>query len=88
MFGEQEEAVEWAADELAGQVERVRAPSAATTQQEPRAASVPARPATTPRREHHDECDKELYEGGTCTCDLIAELGAPSDREDPYWDNL
>ncbi|WP_406085856.1 helicase associated domain-containing protein [Kitasatospora purpeofusca] len=53
------------------------------------AGGGPARPAPTRRRrEHHDECDGELYEGGTCTCDLIAELGAPSDREDPYWDNM
>lgn len=28
-----------------------------------------------------------LYEGGTCTCDLIEELGPPSEREDPYWDD-
>lgn len=24
---------------------------------------------------HHDECEKVLYEGGTCTCDLIEEYG-------------
>lgn len=28
-----------------------------------------------------------LYEGGTCTCDLIERVGPPSEREDPYWDN-
>ncbi|MFE6727750.1 hypothetical protein ACFVDN_07620 [Streptomyces californicus] len=39
-------------------------------------------------REHHEECDGELYEGGTCTCDLIERFGPPSEREDPYWDNL
>lgn len=31
---------------------------------------------------HHDECDKVQYEGGTCTCDMIAEYGAPSDQDD------
>lgn len=33
-------------------------------------------------RKHHDECDKALYEGGTCTCDLIEQYGPPSDRDD------
>ena len=28
--------------------------------------------------EHHDECDSP--DGGSCTCDLIAEYGAPSER--------
>lgn len=31
---------------------------------------------------HHDECEKVEYEGGTCTCDLIEEYGAPSDRDE------
>lgn len=44
----------------------------------------PAKPL--PQRYHHDECNKMLYEGGTCTCDLIEELGPPSERDDPYWD--
>jgi hypothetical protein len=37
---------------------------------------------------HHDAvssrcwmCDKELHEGGTCTCDLIGQYGPPSDRD-------
>ncbi|GGZ18076.1 helicase [Streptomyces nitrosporeus] len=58
----------------------------------PTAATEPPTPPPTPTkqpdREHHEECDKELYEGGTCTCDLIERLGPPSEREDPYWDNL
>ncbi|WP_329537616.1 hypothetical protein OG568_55650 (plasmid) [Streptomyces sp. NBC_01450] len=37
-----------------------------------------------PERDHHDECDKMLYEGGTCTCtcDLIEQYGPPSTRDD------
>lgn len=35
-----------------------------------------------PQRVHHDECEKELYEGGTCTCDLIEQYGPPSERDD------
>jgi hypothetical protein len=38
-------------------------------------------------REHHEECDKELYEGGNCTCWSIERFGPPSERES-YWDNL
>lgn len=54
------------------------------------AAPQPAPPTPTKRPpwDHHEECDGELYEGGTCTCDLIEQLGPPSEREDPYWDNL
>lgn len=47
----------------------------------------PAPPTGPPQRHHHDECDKDSYEGGTCTCDLIEEYGPPSERES-YWDNL
>ncbi|MER6354658.1 hypothetical protein ABT186_23280 [Streptomyces sp. NPDC001634] len=43
---------------------------------------VPVKPL--PQRNHHDECDKELHEGGTCTCDLIEQYGPPSEREDSY----
>ncbi|MFI0234859.1 hypothetical protein [Streptomyces sp. NPDC017086] len=38
-------------------------------------------------REHHEECDEELYEGGNCTCRPIERFGPPSERES-YWDNL
>ncbi|MET7636729.1 hypothetical protein [Streptomyces sp. NPDC005078] len=41
---------------------------------------VPAKPLL--ERDHHDECEKELYEGGTCTCDLIEQYGPPSERDD------
>ncbi|MFF4984020.1 Helicase associated domain protein [Streptomyces sp. NPDC001046] len=46
----------------------------------PQPASVAA-PAKRRVREHHEECDGELYEGGNCTRDLIERLGPPSDRE-------
>ncbi|WP_079034585.1 DEAD/DEAH box helicase [Streptomyces hirsutus] len=52
------------------------------------ARAVPAQPAAAqpapkrlPKRDHHDECDKTLHKGGTCTCDLIDQYG-PSDRDD------
>ncbi|MFD9195448.1 hypothetical protein ACFWCA_45465 [Streptomyces phaeochromogenes] len=45
--------------------------------------AVTARPVPAkPQRVHHDECEKELYEGGTCTCDLIEQYGPPSERDD------
>ncbi|MBT2411783.1 Helicase associated domain protein [Streptomyces sp. ISL-12] len=44
-------------------------------------------PRKRPVREHHEECDKELYEGGTCTCDLIERYGPNAEREG-YGDNL
>ncbi|MCP3819804.1 hypothetical protein NLX86_17390 [Streptomyces sp. A3M-1-3] len=52
-----------------------------------RPAADPAQPVPAkrlPQRDHHDECDKMLYEGGTCTCDLIEQYGPPSEREDSY----
>ncbi|MGW3521860.1 hypothetical protein [Streptomyces hydrogenans] len=45
------------------------------------ASEQSATPAKWRVREHHEECDGELYEGGTCTCDLIERLGPPSDPE-------
>ncbi|MFI5887667.1 hypothetical protein [Streptomyces sp. NPDC051554] len=33
-------------------------------------------------RHHHDECDVVLYEGGACICELIEQLGPPSERKD------
>ncbi|GAA2331550.1 hypothetical protein GCM10010246_13450 [Streptomyces cuspidosporus] len=47
----------------------------------------PAAPAKRRVREHHEECDEELYEGGNCTCWSIERFGPPSERES-YWDNL
>lgn len=43
-------------------------------------SSPPRRPLSGRRMfEHHDECESPA--GGSCTCDLIAEYGAPSDRD-------
>ncbi|MFL0021392.1 hypothetical protein ACJBCE_00425 [Streptomyces sp. NBUL23] len=42
----------------------------------------PAAPAAPAQRDHHDECDKASYQGGTCTCDLIKEYGPPSECDD------
>ncbi|MGW0836586.1 Helicase associated domain protein [Streptomyces prunicolor] len=44
------------------------------------ARPVPAQPL--PQPDHHDECDKSVYDGGTCTCDLIEQYGPPSERDD------
>ncbi|MFE9769414.1 Helicase associated domain protein [Streptomyces sp. NPDC005808] len=46
------------------------------------ARPVPAQPLPLPQQDHHDECDKSVYEGGTCTCDLIEQYGPPSERDD------
>ncbi|MER7900963.1 hypothetical protein ABTX62_34095 [Streptomyces sp. NPDC096046] len=40
------------------------------------------RPKPPPVRHHHDECDKTVYEGGACTCDIIEQYGPPSERDD------
>ncbi|MET8348269.1 helicase associated domain-containing protein, partial [Streptomyces microflavus] len=53
----------------------------------------PARPvpaaAPQPRaeREHHEECDEELFEGANCSCGSIRRFGPYSERES-YWDNI
>ncbi|MFD6940926.1 Helicase associated domain protein [Streptomyces goshikiensis] len=46
-----------------------------------------AAPTQRPVREHHEECDKALYEGGNCTCWSIERFGPPSEREG-YGDDL
>ncbi|MFJ9250874.1 hypothetical protein [Streptomyces sp. NPDC101776] len=48
------------------------------------AAQPPAPAKRSPEQHHHDECDKTMYEGGACTCDLIDQYGPPSEREDSY----
>ncbi|WP_289782077.1 hypothetical protein [Streptomyces phaeoluteigriseus] len=35
-----------------------------------------------PQQDHHHERDKSVYDGGTCTCDLIEQYGPPSERDD------
>lgn len=57
-------------------------PSPAIEAAPARPALKPAPPTGPPQRNHHDECDKVFYEGGTCTCDLIEEYGPPSERDD------
>ncbi|WP_234433882.1 DEAD/DEAH box helicase [Streptomyces rimosus] len=47
----------------------------------------PTAPPKRPVREHHEECDEQLYEGGNCICWSIKRFGPPSERES-YWDNL
>ncbi|MFI8194804.1 Helicase associated domain protein [Streptomyces sp. NPDC085946] len=46
------------------------------------AAPRSAAPAKRPVRKHHEECDTELYQGGTCTCDLIERYGPNTERDD------
>lgn len=48
------------------------------------ARTVPAQllPQPQPQQDHHDECDKSVYDGGTCTCDLIEQYGPPSEQDD------
>ncbi|GGV17711.1 helicase [Streptomyces litmocidini] len=49
---------------------------------QPAPATAPSAALTKRRlREHHEECDGELYEGGNCTCWSIERYGPPSERE-------
>lgn len=75
--------MEWAGPAPAPEAEA--APKPPVQESPPAPSAAPVKRAV---REHHEECDGELYEGGTCTCDLIERFGPPSEREDPYWDNL
>ncbi|WP_240676835.1 helicase [Streptomyces sp. B27] len=53
-------------------------------------ASKPTEPvAEQPRseREHHEECEEELFKGANCSCRSIERFGPPSERES-YRDNL
>ncbi|MEU9797022.1 hypothetical protein AB0E27_41875 [Streptomyces sparsogenes] len=70
----------WRKDEIASAVvdNELRLRAAARSE----AGQPPAPPKQPPVRHHHDECDTALYEGGTCTCDLIEQYGPPSDRDD------
>ncbi|MEU3603663.1 Helicase associated domain protein [Streptomyces sp. NPDC006798] len=53
-------------------------PPVAEAAPEPVPSTAPAKQAV---REHHEECDEELYEGGNCTCWSIKRFGPPSERE-------
>ncbi|MFH8886588.1 Helicase associated domain protein [Streptomyces californicus] len=65
------------------------APVPEATSEPPAPLSAPTSAAPVKRRvrEHHEECDDALYEGGNCTCWSIKRFGPPSERES-YWDNL
>lgn len=74
----------WRKDEIASTVvdtefrtadQPAPAPPAAVTTR-----PIPAKPL--PQQDHHDECDKSVYDGGTCTCDLIEQYGPPSEQGD------
>ncbi|MFF9780381.1 Helicase associated domain protein [Streptomyces sp. NPDC013978] len=59
------------------------APTAQAVPAQPtKGGSVRPSPPKPPVRHHHAECDKPLYGGGTCTCDLIEQYGPPSERDD------
>ncbi|MFG3142497.1 Helicase associated domain protein [Streptomyces sp. NPDC048211] len=61
--------MDWAGAVLAVEAAPAQpAPSAAPTERQP--------------WDHHEECDKARYEGGTCTCDLIERYGPNSERDD------
>ncbi|MGW9618978.1 Helicase associated domain protein [Streptomyces diastaticus] len=54
----------------------------APVQESPTAQPAPpAAPVKRAVREHYEECDEELYEGGNCTCWSIKRFGPPSERE-------
>ncbi|MEW1660321.1 MULTISPECIES: hypothetical protein [unclassified Streptomyces] len=76
----------WCKDEIASTVADIELQAAA--QPAPaRATAGTTRPTPAkrlPRQNHHDECDKTLYEGGTCACVLIEQYGPPSERDDVY----
>ncbi|GGQ33860.1 Helicase associated domain protein [Streptomyces roseolilacinus] len=77
---------QWRKDEIASAVIDIELRAAARARAgQPPAPPASAAPPKRPRvRHHHDECDKVLYEGGACTCDLIEQYGPPSEREDSY----
>ncbi|MEH0416073.1 hypothetical protein [Streptomyces sp. B21-083] len=74
---------QWRKDEIASAVvdNELRA-ARAGAEQPPAPPKAVAPPKQPPVRHHHDECEKELHEGGTCTCDLIEQYGPPSERDD------
>ncbi|MFD4237155.1 Helicase associated domain protein [Streptomyces sp. NPDC058542] len=62
-------------------------PSSAIKTAPERPALQPAPPTGPAQRDHHDECEEELFEGANCSCWSIKRFGPPSERES-YWDNL
>jgi hypothetical protein len=62
--------------------QELRAAARAGADQPPAPPASAAPPKRPPVRHHHDECDKTVYEGGACTCDIIQQYGPPSERDD------
>ncbi|MFE6225811.1 Helicase associated domain protein [Streptomyces sp. NPDC057854] len=56
-------------------------PAAEPRSRPPRQPALVAAPVRRRVREHHVECDGELYEGGNCTCWPTERFGPPSDQE-------
>ncbi|MFI5689079.1 hypothetical protein [Streptomyces sp. NPDC051636] len=75
---------QWRKDEIASAVvdNELRAAARSGADQRPAPPKAVAPPKRPPVRHHHDECDKTVYEGGACTCDIIEQFGPPSDRDD------
>ncbi|WAE70659.1 Helicase associated domain protein (plasmid) [Streptomyces cavourensis] len=59
----------------------------AAPEQPPSEATAPVARQPRSEREHHEECEEELFEGANCSCRSIERFGPPSERES-YWDNL
>ena len=75
---------QWRKDEIASAVvdQELRAAARAGAEQPPAPSASAAPPKRPPVRHHHDECDKTVYGGGACTCELIEQYGPPSERDD------
>ncbi|MFD6821936.1 Helicase associated domain protein [Streptomyces sp. NPDC060085] len=71
---------QWRKDEIASAVVDQELRAGAEQPPVPSASATP--PKRPPARHHHDECDKTVYEGGACTCDIIEQYGPPSERDD------
>lgn len=75
---------QWRKDEIASAVvdQELHAAARAGADQPPAPPTTVVPAKRPPVRHHHDECDKTVYEGGTCTCDIIEQYGPPSERDD------
>ncbi|MEU2518857.1 hypothetical protein ABZ732_08730 [Streptomyces pseudogriseolus] len=75
---------QWRKDEIASAVidQELRAAARAGAEQPSTPSASAAPPKRPPVRHHHDECDKTVYGGGACTCNLIEQYGPPSERDD------
>ncbi|MFE2204530.1 DEAD/DEAH box helicase [Streptomyces rubiginosohelvolus] len=59
----------------------------AAPEQTPSETTAPVARQPRSEREHHEECEEELFEGANCSCRSIERFGPPSERES-YWDTL